>query len=704
MERICIGCQQIFETPNPRKLRCTDRCGLNTNGAREAQRAKHEVEFVCFDGEGMGRGRNHKYVLLGCGQEQIENPEGLGLDEIFKFLYSQFRPQVAYTGFFLGYDFTQWLKRLPENRARMLLTDAGVASRLRVRSGNNPTPFPVRWGNWEFDILGMKRFKLRPQGARSWLWLCDSGSFFQASLLSVINPKQWKEPVVSQEEFEIIREGKSKRDSAQLDDDMRFYNRLENEVLARLMARLNEGFSAAGIRLKNNQWFGPGQAAQEWLKMQPNLLDTKTISKTLSSELLRAAQYTYYGGWFELFAHGHIPGTTLEYDINSAYPAIAANLPCLEHGSWLHTKYSGYSEEVISAAEGSIRLVHARVWGSDPHIGAMLHRTPTGLIVRPQQTKGWYWEDELDAAKRAGLIDKTHYYESYEYRPCDCPPPLRGLAGLYDGRLLAGKNTSQGKAYKLVYNSVYGKFAQSVGNPQYGNAIYASRITSGTRRMILDAIATHPGGTRAVLMVATDGVYFTEPHPGLPISSRMGDWECAERQNMCLFKPGVYWDDKTRADLAGDETPRFKARGVNARDFGKTLLDIDKHFRGWAPEFPGPRDHEALGREGWWPEVSFPLSFSMITCQQALQREKWFLAGLVRENHIVKQDSWPVIKRRSGSFDGKIYRSKPYKDATFGKWWEDSTPYDRSFGQDDTDEGVTPDGRCIDIIREVLYR
>lgn len=702
MEIKCEGCGQVFETPNPLKKRCKDKCGLNTNRARTGARASHGVEFVGVDGEGVGRGRAHKYVLLGCGQEQTENPAGLSFDEILTFLYSQYKPGVAFAGFFLGYDFTQWFKTLPENRARMLLTTEGIAKRVRKRSGGNPTPFPVTWHDWEFDMLAMKRFKFRPKGVKPYMWISDSGSFFQASLVKVIDPDQWQDPVVTPEEFASILRGKAMRDSAALDDDMRFYNRLENEVFSRLMSRLNEGFTSAGIRLKSNQWFGPGQSAQAWLKIQGEVTRTKTLLSTLPPDILTAARYTYYGGWFELFAHGIVPGVSYEYDINSAYPAIASRLPCLEHGTWAHTKSVPYSETLPELRGKALRIVHARVWGTDPHIGSMLHRTPTGLIVRPHKTKGWYWQSELEAAQRAGLIDRIHVYETYTYDPCECKPPLRGLSGLYDGRLSVGKNSSAGKAYKLVYNSVYGKFAQSAGNPQFGNAIYASLITSGCRKRILDAIATHPGGTRAVLMVATDGVYFTSPHPGLPLSSKMGDWDYGEKHDLTLFKPGVYWDNKTRQDIKDEKAPRFKARGVNSRDFSARLQEIDNHFARWGPEFPGPRDHEALGREGWWPEVEFPLTFSMITCQQALQREKWFLAGMVRTEHKVKQDSWPVVKRKSGTYDGRIYRSSPYEDATFGKWRDDSTPYDKKFGQD-SDEGVTPDGTCMDILREVLY-
>src|SRR5690606_895113 len=106
-----------------------------------------------------------------------------------------------------------------------------------------------------------------------------------------------------------------------------------------------------------------------------------------------------------------------------------------------------------------------------------------------------------------------------------------------------GKNSSHGKAYKLIYNSAYGKMAQSIGNPKYSNPIYASLITTGCRTMITHAIATHPKKTKDLLMVATDGVYFRSPHPSLEIDkSRLGAWDESIKRNLTLFMPGIYWD------------------------------------------------------------------------------------------------------------------------------------------------------------------
>src|SRR5438876_2213174 len=108
--------------------------------------------------------KEHQYVLLSIGEESIHH-NGIPLTwrEIFPFLWRQFEenPDAAFVGFFLGYDFTMWLKDLSEKDAKRLLTKSGIESRQRL--GGSPLPFPVIVENrWEIDILGAKRFKLRP--------------------------------------------------------------------------------------------------------------------------------------------------------------------------------------------------------------------------------------------------------------------------------------------------------------------------------------------------------------------------------------------------------------------------------------------------------------------------------------------------------------------------------------------------------------
>lgn len=720
------------------------------------ERPPRDLKFVGVDGEGMMVNGEHKYVLFGVGSRQLENPNGLHWKQVFEFLYADFESRgkdsrdTAYVGFFLGYDFTQIFKTMPEDRARMLLTKDGRDKRafrqklygtVQTRHAFGMAPHPVEHDGWQFDILGMKRLKIRPKTCscefatcpckdkKPWMFICDVGSFFQASFLKVIDPEGWAEgtQIVTPGEWDLILAGKGKRATAVLDDEMRLYNRLENEILARVMDTLRAGFQGIGVNLAPSKWFGPGQAAQTWLKNE-GVPGREEIAAAVPLRMFEAARASYFGGWFEIMMHGIIPGDTHEYDINSAYPSVIATLPCLLHGDY------SYGTGLPPERPGALALVYANLespnlrsgWRlKEQHIGAMLHREK-GQISRPMMTEGWFWWHELKAAQRAKLIKRLDNKGNQQiqkwvmYVPCDCEPPMRNIAGLYDKRLAVGKTSPLGKAAKLVYNSGYGKFAQSEGlNPVFGNPIYASLITAGCRTMILDAIATHPLGKANVAMVATDAVYFLHPHPTLPRSSKLGEWDYKAKRNLTLFKPGVYWDDVTRERIADGKNPNFKARGFKADDFISALGRIDREFKGWddiTDAELGVLNQADMGmpsRHGrmQWPAVKFTPNFVLTSALQALMWGKWHLAGRVQDATTAKpveQNSDPWMKRQRltrENYHGRtIYRSMPHDFKT-----EPSEPYDKRFGMDDpwSDEnkaalGETQEGRLMDILAWIL--
>lgn len=695
-------------------------------------------DFVAIDGEGVTLpSGEHRYVLLGVGQDQLENPAGLQWREIFDFIYERQQPKTAFVGFYLGYDFTQWLKTMPEDRVRRLLTIDGKEQR-RSRSPHLKGKFlPVDVDDWQVDVLGSKRLQFRykpcdcvtvkcehPKGP--WCYICDAGPFFQTSFLNVINPKNWLTPIVTPDEYKTILAGKEHRSDAALDDDMRRYNRLENEILARAMHDLNSGFQNLDINLSPSQWYGPGQAAQSWMSgRSPKRTD---LENTVPQWFSDAARASYFGGWFEQQVHGIIPGTCYESDINSAYPAIIANLPCLMHG-----KYTQGVGKPPKLGERDICLVRALVWESAPGsgyskkhaIGAMLHRDAAGRISRPLVTAGWYWLHELQAAQRARCVRRMptdSWQEWVRYEPCDCPPPLRQVRYLYQMRLDVGKKASLSKAAKLAANSIYGKEAQSVGTPRFANPVYASLITAGCRTMILDAIATHPGGKHNVVMVATDAIFTLDPHPGLIYGTGLGEWECKARESLTLFKPGVYWDDEARDRIHNREPVAFKARGISARDFAHCIAEIDDTFRSWDGNPPpvgdgfDPKEREAMG-ETAWPKVTFTSTFAMVTALQALLRNDWASAGAVSSSKSLVQNANPWDKRCNIWYDTSmpgrpIYRSEPHYAGTNARYrtvenyseWENftenysSVPYEKRFGSDDpfSDEstqlhGINPD-------------
>jgi len=766
--KTCIGCGVQFESAKFTQKRCNRSCrpkrGERTtesqHGARKSKQLKHDIEFIAVDGEGVdadewvqewvdqGEGYaeevtrkvpGHHYVLLSVGDQTLHKDGAiLTHREIFPFLYEQFEanPNAAFVGYFLGYDFAQWLKSLSGFAAWSLLHKDGIARR-QPTNEEIPFPWPVRSDGWEFDILGNKRFKLRPHvpmaqrpevivnhkdgtmtvkkvHPHKWMYICDTGAFFQSSFMKAIDPKDWEHPIVTDAEYAILELGKAHRSCrpdacseglpvsecpGAFGPEMIRYNLLENAVLPRLLEQVNLGFVGDNIRLPKQKWFGPGQAAQLWLGLV-ECPTNKTISEVVPDYAIDAARASYYGGWFEIFAHGVIPGNTFAYDINSAYPTAIAQLPCLLHGDW-----SAGKGRPRKLRDGSLRLIYATVDGCNPIIGAMPHRRPDGTILRPQRTAGWYWQSEVDAAIRAGVVSKVSITQWVDYRPCGCPPPLRAIAELYEGRLQVGKNSPFGKSKKLVYNSAYGKLAQSIGSPRFANAIYASLITSHCRAMILDAIATHPDGTQAVAMVATDSVTFYSPHPTLDIhATRLGAWDVTEHTNLSLMMPGLYWDDKSRAMVREGKAPRVKSRGVPAKDLAKFIDDIDAQ---WARMLTNSTPDV-------WPAIDIPIEFGMVSAKLAASQDRWEDCGRVVHDGNRHLEANPLSKR-SGVYEDRsirpghsVIRSTPYRQVD-GELR--STPYDKAFGQggasdwrerDITENLITPDGTVDDSIHAVL--
>lgn len=798
----CVGCETEFQTVNIRQSKCKKNCRRKEpHKARAEKRLHNDIEFIGVDGEGVDRPDGaHEYVMLSVGAETLwDEGRQLTLQNILEFLWAQYvkKPHAAFVGFFLGYDFIQWLKLLPQDRARLLFDKRAQIERTSQRtSRKNPYPDAVVWEGWEIDIMAGRRFRMRPhtchksewnpccrnrtcrkdmeqefqygerpdfvegetdfvipeddagsiqwngdhtgfwklfssnhhiagQGEQKvrvsgWMYICDTGPFWQTSFLNVIKPEAWHgQPICTEEEYQTVVEGKADRGhvydrtETQYYSDMVRYNILENDILSRVTKRLNEGFmnERVPIKIPRTDWYGPGRAAQLWMDQLHRLasdddarrnnklaISTGTprtnecgllnvdVYESMPTWFYEAAQSSYYGGWFEQFMHGHV-GDVWEYDINSAYPYIIAGLPCLHtsgihNGSYQQGEGNNYPTDPLRYT-----LLYCTVEGSDPYIGAMPYRTKQGLISRPLKTKGWYWLHEIQASQRAGLIDNVDVERWVSYQPCKCTPPFNppsiGIESLYQLRLDFGKNTPQGKSAKLVYNSAYGKTAQSIGSPKYSNPVYASLITAGCRTLILEAIATHPQRSEAVSMVATDGIYFTSPHHSLNIDpTKLGAWDETFKKSLTQLMPGVYWDEATRESVREGESPKLKSRGVSARDLAKEIATLDYMFA-------VARKSLMEGGEYVWPEIEFRTEFLLESCASALNRGKWGEAGKVTHGDKRSISSDPKTKRLSVPYfeeETGLVRSRPYSEGIV----LETTPYNKSFGYQEEEIELFP--------------
>lgn len=716
----CKKCEGLFDNHGDVRRKYCDECKKHGHAKRNmdtAERlAEHDVMFVGFDGEGQTgpcmdkacsctlyvpenpdvdnspcrcghrklpfrvpgesftyrNGHSHKYVEVRCGDYTFENLDGIKMEEWLHWMYFEVAPNyprdAAYVVYSGGYDLTMLWSTMPENRvARMLLSE------LREARKNLPVDYPYENPTWQMDAINStfrfrpydpaKRHRANPKD-EGWIHLCDVFPFWQSSFLRAIDPSKYPPDMApcTPEVYEKIKQGKERRDIAVLDDEMREYNRLEVETLANLVSGFNRQLVRIGVRLKRHEWYGPGAVAAKTLSNW-KIPRFEEIEKIVPATALEAWHASYTAGWFEIFVHGTVNGTVYEYDINSAYPHVISELPCLRHGKWSfgHNYQTKDYSTLPELPPRAVRLIYASVHGSNKYAGAMLHRMAFGnhQIMRPHNTEGWYKQEELEWAQRAELIDNIEYKEWWTYEPCSCAPPMSDIKGMYErrrslppihlpnGKILEGKDTPEGKALKLGPNSVYGKFAQQIGKHPYLNWIYASMITSGCRTMILQAIATHPDKMKAVAKIATDGVYFMSPHPKMDreLSDNLGGWSREEHDSPTFFGSGIDWD----IGVARMGEGIIKSRGVNGKEAVKQSAEVTRRFREFDPCDPSQA----------WPVMKIRKPFELYSPVQLIRwgqypdgevmgRSKWRLAGIIFESTETISSN-PLPKRRTCS-------------------------------------------------------
>jgi len=264
----------------------------------------------------------------------------------------------------------------------------------------------------------------------------------------------------------------------------------------------------------------------------------------MSPQVHDAAERAYFGGRFEQSTIGRHEGV-YGYDITSAYPAAARNLPCLEHGHW---KWVSPDSDLDVYAAALVQY-HVEDIGPMPW-GPLPCRLGDGNIVYARGAfSGWAWRDEY--------LEAVNYWTGIRMsgawvleRDCDCRP-FGFVDELYKQREVDAGNK---RVYKYALNSLYGKLAQRTGNRPFHSVIWAGLITSGCRAQLLRMLGEH-SDMNNVLAVATDGLYSTEWH-ACPDRPKLGDWARDEHGAMWFIRPGIYWAE-------ADET--LRARGIGRR-------------------------------------------------------------------------------------------------------------------------------------------
>jgi hypothetical protein len=479
--------------------------------------AKPLRPFIGIDGEGGNINGRHEYLLLRVGTHLLyRNSKPLRTVDILRWLTS-LPNEGIYVGYGFDYDVSMILRDWPQEKLKALF------DRDSRKTEDGKGYIPVGHAGFLVEYLPRKHFRVSrfvKSEERKWFTVHDTIGFYQSSFVQAL--EAWA--IGTPEEREAIRAMKLKRsDFTEATEDEIEYNRRECVMLAELLEALRDATREAGYKIANYE--GAGCLAQAMLTKHeaPRRTD-------LPDELALAARAAYYGGRFEISRIGTVKPVH-EYDLASAYPWAMANLPCLEHGQWINEYVPGNRVSVQKVA-----FTTARPWGPFPY------RDPDGVILYPWCGQGWYWACEVDAARDAGdavIIDDAWSFVSN----CD-HTPFSWIPDVYAERQRIGKG-SKGKILKLGMNSLYGKMAQSVGQPRFANSVYAGMITAEVRAVMSRVCAEHGDN---VVMIATDGIYLTEKMRGAdrPIAEpgekpALGSWEHQPFKDLFLVKPGIYF-------------------------------------------------------------------------------------------------------------------------------------------------------------------
>lgn len=173
---------------------------------------------------------------------------------------------------------------------------------------------------------------------------------------------------------------------------------------------------------------------------------------------------SYFGGYTQVLGQGPYgkEDNLYYYDINSSYPAVMLGaMPCvIKDGRRQYEVPKEYNEEYKRESQNEIRLLLVS-WELDAEVNfsKLAVRLEDGTIIYPrsQTTPIWKWDCEVEQGRgkimvygHMSWVGGTHY------------PFKEFINEIYNLRCEAKGRKEEAKSafYKLLMNSVYGKFGQ----------------------------------------------------------------------------------------------------------------------------------------------------------------------------------------------------------------------------------------------------
>lgn len=494
-------------------------------------------DFIAVDGESFTVNGKHTYTLLANSNgDYVYSPTGLSTSTCFEFLLDSRQAKgQQLVAFAFNYD------------VNMILRDMDTANVIQLYKNG-----VTWWYGYRVEWIPGKMFQLSTN-QRS-VQVHDTFGYFQCSFIKAL--QQWHIDVPDH-----IVSGKKSRstfDESSVDDIID-YCIAECDLLTTMMDKVSEACNAVGYNPWS--WMGAGSIANAALRkhsIRDFLPNTDIWNDPVMQSIIKRS---YFGGRTELFSMGRFP-ELYNYDINSAYPFAAIELPDLR----------GANVRTTNVYEPDAPFALWKVsWSNAERMSPFPYRTDNRSILYPVNGRGWYHAIEVAEAIAAGVADIT-IEKGVVIEPINVLRPFAWIPDTYAERQKhkqAG-NLGEQQVLKLALNSIYGKLAQGEGYkgriPPYQCYYWAGYITAHCRAGMMKLAAMAPND---LVMIATDGIFLTRPLD-VPETPGLGGLEKGTLSDAFIAQPGLY--------CGTNQHDKFYIR---TRGFFPREIDFDEVTSAW---------------------------------------------------------------------------------------------------------------------------
>ena len=545
--------------------------GRNRDGSVKAP-PMEEREVIAWDMEGMslsGENKPQHPVLFGSSMYPADALQGkqLSTEEMLDAIIQtgSRHPFAIHVGYGFRYDANMILQGLSES----------LITRLWRENEARFGPWYIRWIPGKMFTVskrnpGWTRATRKTKGNSVSVTIYDYSSFFGGSGF-LDTCEQILKHDLSDSDREVIAHGKAARGHNQWEDypEVLHYWKAEIQLIRRVFERFRDVMCRAGFTLK--EWYGPGALANyinALHGLRARLVGVQFAGTgkykgpgTMPEPVHNASKVAFSGGRFELFRAGRTMGPIQAVDINSAYPFALTMIPSFESGEWVHTMYP---KRIARFGFYRIRFMARNTGPFEYRPMPLFWRDPRGMISYPAMAHGWYASPE---ARSVLGMPGVEILEGWEWETQNTELPWTFLREMYATRQRLGKSNLLSMPFKLGPNSLYGKYAQTVGwdrkkqLPPKSHALpVAAWITSFTRAQLWSIIRQIPS---QVIAVETDSVYFQGDISDvtIDIGNGLGQWSHEEYDEISYLQSGMYHKKEH------GEWTATRSRGIHASEY-----------------------------------------------------------------------------------------------------------------------------------------